>query len=361
MIAVINSGSTSLKAALFDSEGRPVAKRTFEEIEDREETLRRLLQEAPFSDSSLKAVIHRIVHGGKRLSTPVRIDDVVYEALRDAEALAPLHMPANLEAVDYFRRHRPDLVQIAVFDTAFHATIPERAARYALNRELSERLGVRRYGFHGISYAYLLKESTHRLGKANPTLIAMHLGGGASICAIEEGRSVDTSMGMTPLEGLVMATRCGDLDPGIAIRLMREREMDARQLEEMLYKRSGLKALSGRSDMREILSSSHPDAVSAIEIYTYRIVKYIGAYLAILKSFPDALVFAGGVGEHASEIRARILAPLEKYGIVVDNEANARNASSIATPESRCPVYVVETDEESEMVAQSAHLWKGAV
>ena len=358
MIAVINSGSTSVKSALFDGEGRRVAARSFEEIEDRDEALRRLLNASPFADAEIKTVIHRIVHGGRHLTAPVRIDEAVYEKMREAARLAPLHMPANLEAVDYFRRHHPDIPQIAVFDTAFHATIPDRAAVYAIDREIAEKYAIRRYGFHGISYAYVLKESARRLGKNTPTLIAMHLGGGASICAIEEGRSVDTSMGMTPLEGLVMATRSGDVDPGALAWLMRYGGMTARKLEETLYKRSGLRALAGSADMREVLASAHPDAVSAIEIYTYRIVKYIGAYMAILKRFPDALVFAGGVGEHAPEIRARILAPLEKYGIVMDTEANARNAPSIATSESRCPVYVVETDEESEMVAQSAHLWK---
>ncbi|MEV0618917.1 acetate kinase [Nonomuraea sp. NPDC050404] len=268
------------------------------------------------------AVGHRVVHGGTRFTEAVLIDDGVIAAIEELAPLAPLHNPVNLTGIRLAREAFPGVPQVAVFDTAFHRTLPPEAYTYAVPREWRE-LGVRRFGFHGTSCAYVSRRAAAVLGRdlAGLNLIVLHLGNGASATAVSGGRSVDTSMGMTPLEGLVMGTRSGDVDPAIAGYLGRADGLDAQQVEHALSHRGGLLALTGSSDMREVRGRDDDEARLALAVYTRRIRKYVGAYYALLGRV-DAIVFTGGVGEHDAATRAAALAGLDRLGIVVDPALN---------------------------------------
>ena len=294
----------------------------------------------------LVAVGHRVVHGGQRYAAPVLIDAEVLAGLEALIPLAPLHQPHHLAAIRAIAASSPDLPQVACFDTAFHRTQPAVAQRFALPREMADE-GVRRYGFHGLSYEYIVSAlPAVAPAVAGRRLVVAHLGNGASLCAIAGGRSVATTMGFTALDGLVMGTRPGLLDPGVLLYLLAERKMDARALETLLYHQSGLLGLSGgiSSDMRELLASRDPRAREAVDAFVYRIGRELGSLAAALGGL-DALVFTAGIGEHAAEIRARVCRDAGWLGVALDEGANRAGGPRISAADARVSVWVIPTDE----------------
>ena len=308
----------------------------------------------------LEGIGHRVVHGGERFSTPVRIDTSVLEAIEALSPLAPLHNPANALGIRAMRTLAPNVPQVAVFDTAFHHTMPPAAFRYALPERFYKELSVRRYGFHGTSHAYVAAECAARMGKPLDALnlITLHLGNGASACAIRNGRSIDTSMGFTPLEGLVMGTRSGDIDPGLLAYLSRETGMDAQTLDDLLNHECGLKGLAGTNDMRDIevrMRKEERDALLAFELFVRRIRKYIGAY-AVQLDRVDAIVFTAGIGEHSAAVRRAVCRGLHILGIEADNDRNdalGNEGGTFHTPKSRSQLHVIPTDEEHSIARQT--------
>jgi acetate kinase len=392
-VAVVNCGSSSIKYEVFavgglvrlarglierigTADARLLQRRwnpdgTFEERNDRRPLRDHreafdLLADANRSDriigheSELFGIGHRVVHGGGRFREPALVDDGVVAALRGLVPLAPLHNPQNILGMEAARLRFPRVPQVAVFDTAFHHTLPPHAYRYAVPYDLYRDHHVRRYGFHGNSHSYVAREASMHLGRPpeETNLVTLHLGNGASATAIRGGRSVDTSMGMTPLEGLVMGTRCGDVDPALPFHLMRHAGMSAEAVEEMLETRSGLKGVCGLNDMREILdraAGGDDRARLAVEIFCYRIRKYIGAYIAVLGR-TDAVVFTGGIGENAPAIRERACEGLEHMGIAIDRAKNAsagEGVSEIQGDGAPVKVLVIRTDEEREIARQT--------
>ena len=313
------------------------------------------------SGYTLRAVGHRVVHGGPDYSAPIRIDEVALERLRAFEALAPLHQPNNLAPIRLVRELVPDLPQVACFDTAFHRNHPAVADCYAIPRALHDE-GVRRYGFHGLSYDYV----SQRLGEVAPEIakgrvIVAHLGSGASMCALNAGQSVDSTMGFTALDGLPMGTRPGQLDPGVVLYLIDQKGMTAAEVSSLLYKDSGLKGLSGVSnDMRELLASDDPRAAFAIDYFVQRCAVNIGGLAAAMDGV-DTLVFTAGIGENAPEIRARISARLAWLGAVLDAEANATSAMVISARGSALRLMVVPTDEELIIAQQTLALLPSSI
>ncbi|MEY9877171.1 acetate kinase [Streptacidiphilus sp. MAP12-33] len=308
----------------------------------------------------LAAIGHRTVHGGTRFTEPTLITDEVVDELRELIPLAPLHNPANITGIEVARKLRPDLPQVAVFDTAFHAGMPEYAARYAIDKATADAHQVRRYGFHGTSHQYVSRRAAQLLG-ASPeavNVIVLHLGNGASASAVAGGRCVDTSMGLTPLEGLVMGTRSGDIDPAAIFHLHRVGGMSIDEIDALLNRRSGMLGLCGDNDMREIgrrMDEGDAEARLAFDIYVHRLRKYIGAYYAVLGRV-DAVVFTAGVGENDDAVRAASLAGMDSLGIEVDSVRNAVRGSTprlISTDSSRVKVAVVPTDEELEIAQQT--------
>jgi len=312
------------------------------------------------SFDELEGIGHRVVHGGERFSTPVRIDTSVLEAIEALSPLAPLHNPANALGIHAMRTLAPNVPQVAVFDTAFHHTMPPAAFRYALPERFYKELHVRRYGFHGTSHAYVAAECAARMGKPLDALnlITLHLGNGASACAIRNGRSIDTSMGFTPLEGLVMGTRSGDIDPGLLAYLARETGMDAQGLDDLLNHECGLLGLCGTNDMRDIearMRKEERDALLAFELFVRRIRKYIGAY-AVQLDRVDAVIFTAGIGEHSATVRRAVCKGLHILGIEADNDKNDALGSEGGTfhsPKSRSQLHVIPTDEEHSIARQT--------
>jgi acetate kinase len=308
-------------------------------------------REGTLTEHRIVAAGHRVVHGGVKFTRPVRIDAVVLGELESLVPLAPLHQPHNLAAIRAVAQHAPQLPQAACFDTSFHRTQPALAQAFALPRPYAEQ-GVRRYGFHGLSYEYIasvLPDIDARA--ATGRTIVAHLGNGASLCALKTGQSVATTMGFTAVDGLVMGTRCGALDPGVLLFLMDQHGMDARALEELLYQQSGLLGVSGiSSDMRTLLASADPRAAEAIELFVYRIGRELGSLTAALGGL-DALVFTGGIGENAAAIRARVCRDAAWLGLELDQEANERGGPRLSRPDSRVAAWVVPTNEEL-MIAQ---------
>ena len=392
-IAVINCGSSSIKYEVFDArdltmlasglverigsaDGRIQQRRLKPGGSFQEQTASkqlpdhragfRLVEELNRRDpllgdgAALLGIGHRVVHGGEWFREPALVTGEVITAIRSLIPLAPLHNPSNLLGIEVMRDRYPGIPQVAVFDTAFHHTLPPHAYRYAVPRELYEKHAVRKYGFHGSSHAFVAKEAARHIGRDLPevNLITLHLGNGASAAAIEGGRSIDTSLGMTPLEGLVMGTRCGDLDPSIPFYLMRRTGMKPEEVENLLNRESGLKGICGVSDMREILdraAKGERKAELAIEMFCYRIRKYIGAYLAVLGRL-DAVVFTGGIGENAADIRRRVCEGLGHLGITVDaakNQAAAENLAEIQQDGCPIKVLVIRTNEEREIALQT--------
>lgn len=313
--------------------------------------------------SEVDAVGHRVVHGGETFQAPSLIDDSVLEAIKENIPLAPLHNPANVTGIEVSREIFPDAQQVAVFDTAFHHTIPPKAHLYALPYDLYSRLKIRRYGFHGTSHHYVAETVAESMGQAleDLNLITIHLGNGGSITAIEKGRSIDTSMGMTPLEGLIMGTRSGDIDPAIHFYLARHTDMTVDDMDTLLNKKSGLKGICGKNDMREILdacNSGDEQAKTAVSMYVYRIRKYIGAYFAVLGRV-DALVFTAGIGEHSFRIRHYVCQGLETMGIVLDEEKNRsckKGNQEIHADSSKTKIYVIPTNEELKIALETKQL-----
>lgn len=355
-ILVVNSGSSTLRYALMETDGVEfVARETIETGGDTRAALRRMFERLhglPAPD----AIGHRVVHGGPSLTEPARIDDGTVAAIEAASRYAPLHNPVNLEAIRTCRGAWPDAAHVAVFDTGFHRTLPERAQRYALPGDIVDRYGLRRFGFHGISHEQLMLDAAAFLGRpaAALNLVTLHLGNGASATAIRNGRSVDTSMGMTPAEGLVMGTRSGDLDPGLLAFVARADGLDGAALDALVNRRSGLLGLCGDSDMREVRSralAGDGAAQRAIEIYVYRIRKYIGAYRAVLGCV-DALVFSGGVGEHHPWLVQAVCEDLA--GISVDSTELERLdlPANLAASDSDVDVLVIAADETRSIARQ---------
>ncbi len=361
-ILVLNCGSSSVKYRLYDGDevrdkgrvervGEPGGGPT-----DHESAVREIIERLDLA--GLAAVGHRVVHGGRTFSEPVLIDDRVFAAIEDLVPLAPLHNPANLAGIRVSREALPDTPQVAVFDTAFHHTLPETAATYAIDREIAERYGIRRYGFHGTSHAYVSRRTAQLLDRpyAELNTITLHLGNGASACAVQGGRSVATSMGMSPLEGLVMGTRSGDLDPTIIFHLRREAGMRVDDIDDLLNHRSGLLGLTGVNDVREVLAhrdAGDPAAALAFDVYCRRIKGYVGGYYALLGRV-DAVTFTAGVGEHAAPVREASLAGLERLGISVDPARNAGDGDRVISPAgAEVAVCVIGTDEEREIARET--------
>ncbi|MDT8448007.1 MAG: acetate kinase [bacterium] len=311
----------------------------------------------------LDCVGHRVVHGGERFKQPVAIDSVVLQAIRACIPLAPLHNPANIEGIETAMVVFPRAKQIAVFDTAFHQSIPERAYRYALPEDHYKKLGVRRYGFHGTSHKYVAHRAAEFLGKPLEALklITLHLGNGSSMAAIDRGQCIDTSMGMTPLEGLVMGTRCGDLDPAIPLFLSTHLGLDMKEVDQLLNKKAGFKGMTGHNDLRTIeaeYGEGNEAAIRALDLAAYRIKKYIGAYWAALGGL-DALVFTAGIGENSVLTRKLALEGLEGLGIHLDPKLNAKpKGPAISTKASPVSVLVVPTNEELQIVREVGSLTK---
>lgn len=377
LVLTINGGSSSIKFALFEAADAPrrILAGAIERIglpdcsmrvkgADQADNFSRPVTapdhavavgalmdwiEARSTRDALSAVGHRVVHGGPKYSQPQRITADMVEELRRLSAFDPEHLPEEILLTEAFHRRFPDLPQVACFDTAFHHDLPRVAQLLPIPRRY-EALGVRRYGFHGLSYAFLMEELARQAGAeaAQGRVILAHLGNGASLAAVREGKPVDTSMGFTPAAGVPMSTRSGDLDPGLVLYLARTEKMDAKQFNEMVNSRSGLLGVSETSsDMRDLLEREAQDvrAAEAVALFCYQVRKWVGAFAAALGGL-DTLVFAGGIGENAPVVRARICAGLDFLGIELDEKRNAANEGVISAAAGRVVVRVIRTDEE---------------
>lgn len=390
-ILVLNSGSSSIKFGLYDGSEETLPSIGHGQITGlgsaprlqafgRDKTTlvdRQLHRECDHADAMLAlvewgrsrevsqnimAVGHRVVHGGGLYDAPVQVSDAVLDSLDKLNPLAPLHQPHNLAGIRILAKLVPELPQVACFDTSFHSTLPKVATQFGLPVHLYED-GLRRYGFHGLSYEYMAATLPDIIGKevAAGKVIVAHLGNGASMCAMVRGRSIATTMGFTALDGLLMGTRCGDLDPGIVLYLLNERKMSSSEVAKLLYEKSGLLGMSGvSSDMRELLGSGAANAREAIEFYVYRINRELGALTAILGGL-DALVFTAGIGEHAAPIRSRVCELASWLGIRLDKRANERHAMRISAPASNIPVWIVPTREEWMIARHTQKLLSGCL
>lgn len=383
-ILVLNAGSSSLKYSLFHGEQTArVAEGIVENLNAQSVDPTQSPRDIPWALQQVTSqlqqqglanhlgdcdvVTHRVVHGGELFHQAVIIDDTVITQIDALAELAPLHNPVNLIPIQTLRQTHPNLCQVAVFDTAFHQTMPEKAYRYALPKALYQQHHLRRYGFHGSSHQVICQRfsALSQIPVNKASLISIHLGNGASICAIENGRSIDTSMGFTPLAGLIMGTRSGDLDPAIPIYLIQHLGYSAEGVDQLLNRQSGLLGLSGHQDMRQLLeyaAMGDEDANLAIDCFVYRIQQQLGSYLAIMDSV-DALVFTGGIGEHSAEIRAKVLQGLStRMGVKLDATANLavlpHTEVKISDSQSEIACWVIPTQEEWEMAQQTLKLLK---
>ena len=343
-VLVVNAGSSSLKLRLLAAADEPEAQHDLEPGDG--QGLDAALAELPRPD----AVGHRVVHGGERFRTAVRIDDEIVDGLEALVDLAPLHQPAALAGIAAVGRALPDVPAVACFDTAFHATLPAAAATYALPAAWRERFGLRRFGFHGLSHAYASRRA------AAARVVTCHLGAGASLAAVRDGVCVDTTMGFTPMEGLVMATRAGSVDPGLVLWLLRH-GLDADALERGLDREGGIKGLAGDADMRAVLARDDADARLAVDVYVHRLRAAIAAMAAATDGV-DTLVFTGGVGERAPEIRARAAAGLGFLGVALDDDANARASADadVGAPGAAVRTLVVTAREDLEVAREVRRL-----
>jgi len=386
-VLVVNSGSSTLKYQLIDPGtgewaarglvdriGQPEAQAAHEVVGENAVTVAQpvpdhaaavalmldRLRQGGADLAGLVAVGHRVVHGGAAFREPVVVDDEVEATIERMVPLAPLHNPAGLMGIRIMRRLLPEVPQVAVFDTAFHATMPPAAYTYAIPVDLAEANGIRRYGFHGTSYQYVTRRAARFLGVAEDevNLIVAHLGNGASITAIRGGRSVDTSMGMTPLEGLVMGTRSGDIDPGVIFHLVDAAGMSVADVDRTLNKESGLAGLAGEQDMRAVRAladGGHAGARLALEVYAYRVRSYVGAYLAVIPDL-QALVFTAGIGENDAALRADVCRPLAHLGLHLDdrrNEEPSHAARAVDDGSGPARILVIPTNEEAEIARQA--------
>jgi acetate kinase len=313
--------------------------------------------------SEIEGVGHRVVHGGEKFSESVLIDDAVLATIRECCEIAPLHNPPNLLGIEACKEHLPGARQVAVFDTAFHQTMPPKAYAYGIPYQMYKEYAIRRYGFHGTSHMYVSHEAARILGRpiGELKIITCHLGNGCSIAAVKGGVSVDTSMGFTPLEGLVMGSRCGDIDPYIPLYIMEMQGMGIDQMREYLNKKSGLLGIAGKRDMRDILENAangFQPAVLAADVFTYRAAKYIGAY-AMAMNGVDAIVFTAGMGEKSATIRKRILSYASHLGLEIDDKKNERNETVFSTPSSKIAAMMIPTNEELVIARDTYRLIHG--
>ena len=382
-VAVLNAGSSSIKFALYEAghdgplllggqvegigvephlkarnaAGATVADRSWNKAElDHGSATAEILKlgRELLAGRPVLGVGHRVVRGGTQFAAPVQVDAGVMTSLKKLVPLAPLHQPHNLAPIEAIAANQPDLPQVACFDTAFHRSQPAIAQAFALPRDITAA-GVRRYGFHGLSYDFIVSRLTEiDPALARSRLVIAHLGNGASLCAVHEGRSVASTMGFTAVEGLMMGTRCGALDPGVLLYLIEEGGLDAKRIEELLYRRSGLLGVSGiSSDMRTLRKSAAPEAREAIDLFVYRIVREIGSMVAALGGI-DALIFTAGIGEHDPLTRAEVAAACGWLGLELDAARNAHGEGRISTDGARVSAWVVPTDEE-RMIARSTN------
>ncbi|MCH8614560.1 acetate/propionate family kinase [Sphingomonas sp. SM33] len=384
-IAVINAGSSSIKFAVFDDnpeqslrfrgqvekigvgptltvegpDGETLVEKEWAASDLTHKSATKVILEtaiALLDGEAVEGIGHRVVHGGMKFAGPTLVTKEVLASLAELNPLAPLHQPHNLSPIETIMAEAPHIPQVACFDTAFHQTQPHLSSAFAIPRELSDA-GVRRYGFHGLSYEYVsgkLREVAPEL--ADKKIIIAHLGNGASLCALEHGKSVATTMGFTAVEGLMMGTRCGSIDPGVLIYLMDEKGLDARGLEDLVYKKSGLLGVSGiSSDMRTLRESSDPRAREAIDLFVYRIVREIGSLAAALGGI-DGIVFTGGIGQRDTRTRREVIAGCGWLGAVLDEQANASGSERIDARSSKLPVWVLPTDEERVIARHAAQL-----
>jgi acetate kinase len=360
-VLVLNSGSSSVKYRLFDGSST-VAKGLVERIgedgggaPDHRAALQRIMDELDLDD--LAAVGHRVVHGGPAFSSATLIDDDVVAQVEAMVPLAPLHNPAALTGISVARKLLPSVPQVAVFDTAFHATIPPEGVAWAIDAGLADRWGIRRYGFHGTSHAYVSRRTAALLGRpvADTNVITLHLGNGASACAVQGGHSVATTMGLSPQGGLVMGTRSGDIDPTVVFHLHRVAGLPIDEIETSLTRHAGLLGMTGENDLRAVLrrrDAGDPAATLAFDVYCRRIREYVGAYMAVLGRV-DAITFTAGVGENSAAVRAASLSGLEALGIVLDPLRNTAGEERISPDDAPIAVCVVPTDEELEIADQA--------
>ena len=373
-VLVLNTGSSSLKARYLEPAGDEVQESEFFDVvferigeqgggpADHAAAVGRLLRRFEEDGGHPDAVGHRVVHGGSAFTTPTLLDDRAVEAIEDVVPLAPLHNPANLAGIRAARAAFPTVPHVAVFDTAFHASLPEAAYRYAVPESWYGQHGVRRYGFHGISHGYVARRAAQELGRplSQLKLVTAHLGNGASVCAVDGGRSVDTSMGMGPLAGLVMGTRSGDVDPTILFHMVQHVGMDFVDVVRDLNRSSGLLGMAGSNDLRDVeawAADGRQRAILALQVMVHRLVGYVGAYATRMGRL-DALVFTAGVGEHSALVRARTCARLGLLGVELDGGANA-NVHGLARIDAGTggpAVLVVPTDEEGEIARQVAEV-----
>ncbi len=349
-VLVLNAGSSSLKFDLFEHPDRMLTQGLVERVTSMEQAIDRVFDK--LAGQPVDAVGHRVVHGGDRYYKSVIIDETVEKSIGELSVLAPLHNPHNLEGIRATRARLPNVPQVAAFDTAFHHTLPPYAYVYGLPYDYLTNMKVRRYGFHGISHRYVSWRFAELQGRkrADYKLITCHLGNGCSVCAIDRGKSVDTSMGFTPLEGLLMGTRSGDVDAGAILHLINHEKQTPLDMLHMLNSESGLKGLSGVSnDMRDVLEASkdgNERATLSVETFCYRVKKYIGAYVAAMNG-ADALIFTGGIGENSVEIRAQICTGLDALGIALDPSSNtALSKEDRQIGNAQVKVWVVPTQEE---------------
>ncbi|TKX31948.1 acetate kinase [Campylobacter estrildidarum] len=388
-ILVLNSGSSSIKFKFFDDKvvkasgliekigeqtSKVVLKNTLNDqkferddaIKDHEhglQVLNELFKESGILEDLkvLDGCGHRIVHGGKTLTKHCLIDDRVLNEIDRVSVFAPLHNPAHLAGIKTMIKAAPNVPNVAVFDTAFHQTMPDYAYMYALPYEFYDKDSIRRYGFHGTSHAYVSSKAANLLGKSSVNVISAHLGNGASVCAVENGKSVDTSMGFTPLEGLIMGTRCGDMDPAIIPFISKARGLSIEEIDSLMNKKSGVYGICGYNDFRDIESrveKGEDRARLAFDMFCYRLVKYIGAYLAVLPG-TDGIIFTGGIGENSALVRQKVCERLSHLGIELDLNLNSQRISTeriVSTVNSKIKVCIIPTDEEFEIARVTEEL-----
>ncbi len=361
-VLVLNPGSWTLKfrlLALAGGETSVLASGLVDRVEGEAttEAARQVVEKC--RERGIDAVGCRVVHGGEHFAAPTVVSDEVLAAIREVGRLAPLHNPTAAAVLDAVRMLLPGMPVVAVFDTAFHRTMPDVAALYAIPLELARDKGLRRYGFHGTSHRYVAGRLIERLGAARTRLITCHLGNGASVCAVRDGRSVDTSMGLTPLEGLVMGTRCGDFDPGLLLYLLREEKKSAADVDRLLNHESGLAGLGGDADVRRLqerAAAGDERAELALNLFAYRVRKYVGAYTAVLEGL-DALAFTAGIGEHSALVRRKVCEGLGWLGVRLDAALNERPGPGevrISPADAAVQVWIIPTDEESQIARETA-------
>lgn len=391
-ILVLNSGSSSIKYKLFECQSwQVIAGGSVEKIGEASGTIKhvfngkKVAEDRPFEDhkaglsaiaefllnpdnqiienqNDLRCIGHRVVHGGDKFSAPSEITDEVKKAIRDLFALAPLHNPPNLMGIEVAEELFPQAIQVAIFDTAYHQSLPEKAFRYAIPNEYYEKDGIRRYGMHGTSHQFVVEESSKFLDipLSQFNAISLHLGNGASITAVKDGKSIDTSLGLSPLPGLIMGTRSGDIDPAIIFLLQEKYNYTFREIDDLLNKKSGLKGLTGSNDLREVTQMaelSDPRAILALEMFAYRIKKYIGSYIAITGPI-HALIFTAGVGENSKLVRKMVCEDLDHFGIEVNENLNLQyNGGTKDISSKRLPVKVLITPTDEElMIAKQTYV-----